>query len=277
MRLGAPIYGDTSEPGKWVELVRKMGYRAAYCPVNTTTQDDIVRAYADAAREADIVIAEVGAWSNPLSPNEEERRKALTHCQESLALAERIGARCCVNIVGSRGEQWDGPHPDNLTEETFERIVATTREIIDAVQPTRTYYTLETMPWMYPDSVESYLRLIQAIDRPAFAVHLDPVNLICSPQRYFGNADLIRDCFAQLGPWIKSVHAKDITLSTRLTVHLDEVRPGLGGLDYRTFLTEMNRLDPDTPFMLEHLPKEEEYIASAAYVRAIASELGFSQ
>lgn len=274
MRLGAPIYGDTSEPGKWVELVQKMGYRAAYCPVGRAEHDDVVRAYAEAAREADIVIAEVGAWSNPLSPNEEERRKALTHCQESLALAERIGARCCVNIVGSRGEQWDGPHPDNLTEETFERIIATTREIIDAVQPTRTYYTLETMPWMYPDSVESYLRLIQAIDRPAFAVHLDPVNLICSPQRYFGNADLIRDCFARLGPWIKSVHAKDITLSTRLTVHLDEARPGLGGLDYRAFLSEMNRLDPDTPFMLEHLPKEEEYIASAAYVRATASELG---
>jgi len=46
--------------------------------------------------------------------------------------------------------------------------------IIDAVQPTRTFYTLETMPWMYPDSPQSYLRLLQAVDRRQFAVHFAP-------------------------------------------------------------------------------------------------------
>ena len=62
-------------------------------------------------------------------------------------------------------------------------IVQTVREIIDAVKPVRTFYTLETMPWMYPDSAHSYLELIRAIDRERFAVHLDVVNLVCSPQR----------------------------------------------------------------------------------------------
>ena len=28
-------------------------------------------------------------------------------------------------------------------------------------------YALEAMPWMYPDSVDSYLSLIEAIDRKA--------------------------------------------------------------------------------------------------------------
>ena len=135
-------------------------------------------------------------------------------------------------------------------------IVQTVREIIDAVKPIRTFYTLETMPWMYPDSADSYLELIRAIDRERFAVHLDVVNLICSPQRYFANAALIRECVAKLGPQIKSCHAKDIALADRLTVHLDEVRPGLGGLDYRALLRELNGLDPDLPLMLEHLPNE---------------------
>jgi len=64
---------------------------------------------------------------------------------------------------------------------------------------TRTVYTLETMPWMYPDSADSYLALLRAIDRPgAFGVHLDPVNLVNSPERFFRNADLLRDCFAKL-------------------------------------------------------------------------------
>ena len=152
-------------------------------------------------------------------------------------------------------------------------IVQTVREIIDAVKPVRTFYTLETMPWMYPDSADSYLELIQAIDRERFAVHLDVVNLVCSPQRFFANAALIRECVAKLGPQIKSCHAKDIALADRLTVHLDEVRPGLGGLDYRTLLRELNELDLDLPLMLEHLPNEVEYDQAASYVRSVAREI----
>jgi hypothetical protein len=80
------------------------------------------------------------------------------------------------------------------------------------------------MPWMYPDSAENYLRLIHAIDRKRFAVHFDPVNLVNSPQRYYASGDLIRDFTHKLGPRIRSCHAKDIALSGRMTVHLDETR-----------------------------------------------------
>jgi sugar phosphate isomerase/epimerase len=274
MRLGGPPFGDCSDPDRWVAALRKHGYSAAYCPVKEGTDERQVRAYADAAAKAGIVIAEVGAWSNPMSSDKPTRQAALEKCRGALALSEQIGARCCVNIAGSCGQQWDGPHPDNLTDTTFDRVVEMVRSIIDAVQPTRTFYTLETMPWMYPDSPESYLRLIQAIDRKAFAVHLDPVNIICSPQRYYGNAALLKECFAKLGPYIKSCHAKDILLSGKLTVHLDEVGPGEGGLDYRTYLQELARIDPDTPLMLEHMKTEEEYLAGVKHVRSIAEQVG---
>jgi sugar phosphate isomerase/epimerase len=229
-----------------------------------------VAAYAAAAAAADLVIAEVGAWGNPLSPDEKVRQAALAHCQHSLDLADRINARCCVNIAGSRGERWDGPAAANFTEETFQMIVEVVRAIIDTVQPRRSFYTLEPMPWMYPDSPDSYVRLIQAIDRPAFAVHLDPVNIICSPQRYYNQPAFLRDCFTKLGPYIKSCHAKDIVLRETLTVHLDEVRPGLGQLDYRTYLRELARLADTVPLMLEHLPDEQACTLAAQYVGSVA-------
>jgi sugar phosphate isomerase/epimerase len=274
MRLGGPIKASVSTPEEWVAAVKASGYRAAYCPVQDDAGDADIQAYSRAARDADIVIAEVGAWSNPLSSDEEIRKAAIEKCQRGLALADKIGALCCVNIAGSCGPVWDGPHPDNLTPKTFDLVVESVREIIDGVSPSRAFYTLETMPWMYPDSPESYLDLLRAIDRPQFAVHLDPVNLICSPQRYFGNAALLRDCFETLGPYIKGCHAKDITLSAKLTTHLDEVRPGLGGLDYTVLLQEMERLDPDIPLMLEHLPSAEEYRLAAEYVRGVAAGIG---
>ncbi len=272
MRLGGPVFGARATPGEWVAAVRREGYRAAACPVGTEVGD--IGAWAAAARAADIVIAEVGAWSNPLSEDAGERATALDKCKRGLDLAERIGAVCCVNISGSRGAPWDGPDARNLTDETFEMIVACVRDIIDSVAPRRAFYALETMPWMYPDGPDSYLRLIAAIDRPQLAVHLDPVNMISNPQRFLANGDFIRECFDKLGPYIKTCHAKDITLGTKLTVHLDEVRPGLGALDYRAFLTCANRLHPDLPVLLEHLPGEDEYRAAAAYVRSVADELG---
>ena len=276
MRLGGPIFAKTDTPESWAEAVVAAGYKAAYCPVASDADNDTVHAYAAAARKADIVIAEVGAWSNPLSPDAATAKAALEKCQASLALADRIGARCCVNIAGSRGNKWDGPAAADLTDGTFDMIVAMVRELIDTVRPTRTFYALETMPWMYPDSPDAYLRLIKAIDRKAFAVHLDPVNLVSSPQRYFATGRLIEECFAKLGAHIKSCHAKDILLRESLTVHLDEVRPGQGNLDYPVFLRELSRLDASVPLMLEHLCSEEEYRAAAGHVRSVAAATGLT-
>jgi sugar phosphate isomerase/epimerase len=276
MRLGGPLFQKTQTPEEWTLALKTNGYRAAYCPVGPDADDDTVRAYEHAAKQADIVIAEVGAWSNPISADEATRKAALEKCVHALTLADRIGARCCVNITGSRSAIWDGPHPDNLTPDTFDLIVESTRVIIDAVKPRRSFYTLETMPWMYPDSADSYLKLLDAIDRPACAAHFDPVNLVCSPPRYYRNGDLIRECLEKLGPYVRSCHAKDIYLHSRLTVHLDETRPGRGGLDYRTFLRELSRLDPDIPLMMEHLPDEAEYIEAGKYIRSIVQEEGIA-
>lgn len=274
MRLGGPLFDTVDDPHAWVAALRREGYSAAYCPLDERADDATVRAFEQAARAAGIVIAEVGAWSNPISRDEPARAAAIALCCARLDLADRIGARCCVNIAGSRSPHWHGPDPDNLSDDTFALIVDTVRQIIDAVRPTRSYFALETMPWIFPDSPASYLQLAQAIDRPQFAVHLDPVNLINSPQRYFANAALLRECFALLGPRIRSCHAKDIALASKLTVHLDEVRPGLGALDYRVFLAELSRLHPDTPLMLEHLPNAEEYRAAASHIRGVASAVG---
>jgi sugar phosphate isomerase/epimerase len=270
--LGGPVFAKVESPEQWIMELNKLGYTAAYCPIGHTASDDVVQAYENAAQKAGIIIAETGAWSNPLSPDEEERKKAYQKCVDQLALADRIGARCCVNITGSRGKVWAGHDPKNLTRETFDMIVEITRNIIDEVKPTRSYFALETMQWAYPDSVESYVDLLHAIDRDRFAVHFDPTNLVNSPYRYYNNGDIIRDGFRKLGKYIKSCHAKDIILSQEATVHLDEIRPGQGNLDYRVFLQEISQLK-EVPLMLEHLPNAEEYNKAAHYIRALADEM----
>jgi hypothetical protein len=60
-------------------------------------------------------------------------------------------------------------------------------------------------------------------------------------------------CFRQLSPWIVSCHAKDIRLRGELSLHLDEVRPGLGNMNYRVYLSELARMPTPAPLLLEHL------------------------
>jgi sugar phosphate isomerase/epimerase len=275
VRLASPLPRTFDSADGWIALLRERGFRTAYWPLDDDAPSDEVDAYAAAAAAAGISIAEIGAWqANPISPDDATRAAGLERCKAQLALADRVGAHCCVNIAGSRSGTWDGPHPGSLGADTFALIVDSVRDILDAVAPTRTYYTLEPMPWVWPDSPDAYLELLAAVDRPRFAVHLDPINMINTPAKLYDNAGFLRECFDKLGPHVRAVHAKDMTITTNLTLHMPERRPGLGDIDFHAFITQMQRLDPGTPFLVEHLPSDEEYVAAVAHVRAVAGELG---
>jgi sugar phosphate isomerase/epimerase len=275
VRLSSPLPRTFDSAEGWIALLRARGFRTAYWPLDDDAPVSEVDAYAAAAAEAGISIAEIGAWqANPLSPDDATRAAGLERCKAQLALADRVSARCCVNIAGSTTGTWDGPHPESLSADTFALIVDSVREIVDAVGPGRSYYTLEPMPYLLPDSPDRYLELLRAIDRPRFAVHLDPVNMINTPAKLYANAAFLRECFDKLGPHVRAVHAKDMTITNALTLDMPERRPGLGEIDFHAFIREMQRLDPDTPFLVEHLDSDEEYVAAVAHVRGVAAELG---
>ncbi|HUX57491.1 MAG TPA: TIM barrel protein [Bacteroidales bacterium] len=273
VRLGGPVPGNFTDPAEWMKAVKSLGYSAAYCPVQPGASGELIKSFRAEAKKSNILIAEVGAWNNTLDPNDSARKDAVEKNIAALKLADEIGASCCVNISGARGEIWDGPYSGNYSKETFDMIVETVRYIIDQVKPVNSFYSLEPMPYMLPDSPDSYLELIRAVDRKQFAVHLDPVNMISSPQRYFNNAAFLKECFTKLGPYIKSIHAKDIIILPELTVHLEERRPGSGTLDYSVFLQEASKLR-DIPFMLEHLETQNDYKLAADYVREMGKKAG---
>jgi sugar phosphate isomerase/epimerase len=190
-------------------------------------------------------------------------------------LAEEIGARCCVDIAGSfNTEIWYGPHPRNLSEEFFDLAVENARKIIDAVKPKRTRFCYEMMGWALPDSVECYLKMLKAVGRDAFAVHLDPCNLVNSPDRFHRNTDLLNDCFDRLGPWVVSCHAKDVKWHVGMQIHFEEVTLGQGSLDYKTYLKRLAALPGDVPLMIEHMKGADEYEKSRQHLFQVGRDIG---
>ena len=236
--------------------------------------DDLIEGLREEAGKRDIILSEVGAWvNNPIHPDKEKAAKGIAGCQKALAIADQVGALCAVNVAGSCDlYHWAGPHPKNLTRETFDEIVESTRKIVDAVNPKRAKYTLEAMPWIFPDSPESYLELLTAIDRKNVGVHLDIANMINCPSRIFDNTGFINHCFDLLGDKIIAMHAKELKYQSDLTFHIDEVIWGQGVIDLRTYLKRANELHPDIPVGLEHMPAEA-FPPSIAHIRSVAKEM----
>ncbi len=277
IRLGGPAFAKTDDPEQLALAHRKLGYRAAYCPSVPLTDESRIRALTAAFAKHDVVIAEVGRWVNLLDADPEKRRQNLATVTEGLALAEAVGARCCVDIAGSFNPTvWYGPHPDNFSPRFFDAAVENARKIIDAVQPKRTTFAYEMMGWALPHTPESYLKLIRAIDRKAFAVHLDPCNIINSPEKFYRSGEVIAECFDKLGRWIVSCHAKDLTWEVEMNVHFREVGAGRGSVDYTTYLRRLAALPQNPPLMLEHLAKAEEYDQARTHIFELGKKLELS-
>jgi sugar phosphate isomerase/epimerase len=275
IRLGGPTFLKSDDPVALAKEHRRLGYSAAYVPAVAVTDTARLKAIREAFAAENVVIAEVGAWRNLLDPDAAKRAANLAYVTERLAIAEAVAARCCVDIAGSFNPTvWYGPDPKNLSDEFFTLTVENCRKIIDAVKPTQTTFSIEMMGWNLPDGPDEYLRLIKAVDRKAFAVHMDPCNGVNSPRRFYRNADFIRECFAKLGPWIVSCHAKDLAFIPEMNVHFKEVVPGTGQIDYGTYLLELAKLAVDAPLMLEHLQTAEEYDAGRAYIQSVGARVG---
>lgn len=287
-RLGGAGIDYTGDPEAYAQAHVAFGYNAAYMPNISLDNRDEIAAINKAMAEADVVMAEGGAWKNLIAHDEATRKANLDYAVHQLALADELGARACVafhGTVGHAGDPWQlsdnydyGPHPDNQSEAGFQRAVETARYVIDAVKPKRAKFSLEMVPWLVTDTPENYLKLLKAIDRPQFGAHIDAVNMVISPRLYFNSGRMIRDAFALLGPWIVSCHAKDIVLQGgpgTISFHLDEVPPGEGNLDYAAYVTEIAKLGGEVPLMLEHFDVPG-YKRGLAHIKAVARVAGLA-
>lgn len=267
MKLGTSSPLQHKGPKDWAQKHKSLGLEAIN--FHLTGQDDptLIQTYIDEAKEHGLTIAEVGIWKNTMDPDKKARHEAMDYAISQLALADQIGAKCCVNILGSKGPRWDGAYKDNFTKETWKQGVQMIQEIIDAVNPKNTFFTIESMPWMVPTGPEEYLQLLEDVGRDRFAVHMDIFNWMTTPKRYFFNEEFIDHTFELLGKQVKSCHLKDVKMEENYTVFFRETYPGNGNVNIRHLIETAVKYDPDMPFIIEHLDSDEAYLSSVSYVQ----------
>ena len=273
MRLGGTVC--CGNPAEWEEKLIASGFRSITAPFTCETPKEEILRLCRITEKHDVVIAEAGVWRNPF--DRKEGPANLEYAVRQLRLADELSIPCCVNIAGTDSPAgWDAADRSNYTEETYRRIIASIRAIIDSAKPKKAFYCLEPMPWMIPDGPDSYLQLLKDVDREQFAVHMDFVNMINSPRRFLDAEGFIEECFRKLGPYIKSTHLKDSRMDpVKLTTLLTECSPGEGGLDFARILKIIDRyLSPDAPVLLEHMSTFDEYRRAYDYIAVRAKEAG---
>ena len=97
MRLSGPLPA-TDDPQAWADAHQRAGYSAAaWAPCGP--DDPRLPDFLEAARKADLIIAEVGAWSNPISPNEKERKEAAIASTTGIRTLEAVAAAVPVRLI----------------------------------------------------------------------------------------------------------------------------------------------------------------------------------
>ncbi len=284
IRLGGPIISakgvsagrseshgsDTADIPGLVEEHIKRGYRAAYTPSVTLADRERIVEIRDEFAARDVTLAEVQCWNNLLDPDEEVRKVNQDAVLEALAVADEVGAVCAVDTVGSYARKSLNHHdPRNFSSDAFDAAVEMARYFLDTVKPARAYFTYEVLAMHIVDEPEVVEQLVRAVDRDHFGVHIDLVNLINRPRKYWDNGALMEKCVRRFGPHIVAAHAKDVYMEDNCdTVRMSEVRPGLGNIDYKTYLRCLDELPQTVTLMLEHLDTEAEYQAAHDYIRS---------
>ena len=274
MYLGISSSLAHESPQEWARKHKALGLQTVNFPVSCDDGEESFMAYKKAADEASLAIAEVGVWRNTLAADADERQHWIDYAIRQLRMADTIGAACCVNVVGTPyGPRWDGGYRENFSTELWDMAVSMIRQIIDTARPRHTKFCIESMPWMIPSGPDEYLRLIEAVDRAEFGTHLDVVNMITSPRRYFFNDEFLEECFEKLHGTIVSCHLKDILLKQEYTFQLEECACGQGTLDIQRYIRLATAENPCMPMIIEHLTTDAEYIASVQYVRELISRI----
>jgi sugar phosphate isomerase/epimerase len=203
--------------------------------------------------------------------SELERIRAAFHT------ARLLGAEMIISGCGSHhASHFYGPHSDNHTPQTRERLVGSLRRIAPWAEDASVLLALECHAMTALDTPEHITEVIQAVGSPCVRANFDPVNLLGDLPKVWANAEAMRQMWQTVGAcYAKSAHIKDVRADAEFVVHISEAPPGQGVLDLDAFFEVVGHLGEDAAVIVEHLPADQA-LAAIAYVKDAAEQRHFT-
>jgi len=262
--------------GDAMKRLRDSGYTAVVTspePINKLNDSDLT-ALRSAMKQYDVVVFEVGGYTNMIHPDMATRQKNLKHLAMCIETADKVGCPMVGTISGSLDPvNFFNVTPDNWTEKTWKMLVDSMKQVLKDTSGMKAAIGMEAQVTTNIDGPRAHKRLINDVGDKRCAVNLDPVNMV-SLATYYHTTELLNECFDLLGESILGCHAKDTFIfPDQQTVHVQEVCSGRGVMDYETYLVRLSRMKWPRALLPEHIPNDQ-YVEAYAYIRKVAAKVG---
>jgi len=263
--------------GDLASRARRLRFGAAVLHYHSEFEEEGAVAVGKRLEREGLRVPELGCYINLIPPDELQRRAAVDRIRSALQQAKAFCCPAVATVAGTRdpsGEPFWAAHPENFTAVAWVALCRSVEEILQTAEELGVDFCLEPLIHTPLNTVGTLRQILDEMRSERLKILFDPVNLITMDE-YFRTGDFLKLAFDVLGDSIAAAHAKDTLLQRdRLTLHVDEVRAGLGNLDYETFLRCMDGLPEDTPLAIEHLQKDEDFALARDYIEGIARKIG---
>lgn len=194
------------------------------------------RRIAGAFARAGVSISAVSGTFNVIDPD----RAALASHLEKFAVmcgaCADLGTTVVTTCTGTRDRtsMWRA-HPGNQLPDAWHELVDVTGKMAAVADRAGVVMAFEPETANVVDTLAKAQALIDAVRSPGLGVTFDPANFFY-PADLPRMADVIREGFDRLAPYIALAHAKDVVLPPAGETHCRYVPAGQGLLDYTTYL-----------------------------------------
>ncbi|MCM1298254.1 MAG: sugar phosphate isomerase/epimerase [Firmicutes bacterium] len=196
----------------------------------------------------------IGAYFNPVHPNEEKIKNGIAVFKDYLSVANTLDCGIVGSETGSfNGDKWTY-HPQNRTDEALKRVISTFSELCRYAEDNNAYVGMEGAFGHVCYDVKTLDKAIKAIGSDNIKVIFDLYNYLDK-----SNADKMYDILSEglqtFGDRICVFHIKDCVISEDGT--LKQCGVGKGIFDYAKILGEINRVCPDANLVFEGTTGED--------------------
>ncbi len=236
----------------------------AYAP-NAITKERAEQ-FRDVFENAGKTIPLIGAYFNPVHPDEAKIEKGVAVFKDYLSLARHFGGHIVGSETGSyHGDKWIY-HPMNRTEEALDRVVRTFSELCQCAEEHGVFLGMEGAFGHVCYDVKTLDRAVKTIGSEHIRIIFDLYNYLDSANgsNFSKLYDILEEGLQTFGERICVFHIKDCTVDPDGS--LKQCGVGKGVFDYRRMISEIRKVCPDAKLVLEGTTGED-IAPAAAYLR----------
>jgi len=239
-------------------------------PLEVETAD--VLRVKQAYQEAGLVVAQTNGWYECLIHADEAVRAEGIRGLQALTRIGRLLDSLFVYVrpgsMNLGGHWW--PHPENHTQATFDRLVDSMKKACAYAEMEGMLLGIEGHVVSTLDTPQRVRDIIDAVGSPALRFNMDPVNFVGTVRDVHDTSRLLNELYDVLGDVMVAVHAKDCAILDAHVVHIVEVVPCTGTMNYEILMKRWEQCCPEGYVLIEHLPDEKVLIAREAIARKAA-------